>query len=180
VHPPVEVERFTPGAPGDYFLLVTELVKHKLVEVALEAAKRVERPIKVVGGGPELDRLQPAYSGTAEFLGRVPDHELAQLYANALAYVMPNAEEFGISAVEAQAAGRPVLAADAGGARETVQPGRTGVLVPIGDVDALSAAMRDTDFLRFDPEVIRRNAERFSPFAFKERFLEQVADAVRG
>jgi glycosyltransferase involved in cell wall biosynthesis len=178
VHPPVEVERFAPGAPGDYFLLVTELVRHKLVEVALQAAKRADRPIKVVGGGPELARLRATYADTAEFLGRVSDDELAQLYANALAYVMPNAEEFGISAVEAQAAGRPVLAADAGGARETVLAGETGVLVPLGDTDALASAMRDTDWRSFDPAVIRRNAERFSTESFKERFLSEVFAAT--
>ena len=137
------------------------------------------RPIKVVGGGPELARLSRDYGQSAEFLGRVDDNDLPALFANAVAYVMPNAEEFGISAVEAQAAGRPVLAADAGGARETVIPGETGVLVPLGDVDALAAAMVKTDFAQFDSDVIRRNAERFSSERFKERFLEEVQAVTR-
>ena len=129
VHPPVEVSRFTPAAPEDFLLVVAELVRHKQVDLALDAASRAGLRLKVVGTGPELDRLRSAYSQTADFLGRVSDSELATLYSRALALVVPNIEEFGIAAVEAQAAGRPVIAADAGGAQETVINGDTGVLV---------------------------------------------------
>jgi glycosyltransferase involved in cell wall biosynthesis len=174
IHPPVEVERFSIGEPEDFFLIVTELVRHKRVELALEAARRAGRSIKVVGTGPELSRLASLYAGTADFLGRVGDPELAQLYSRCLAYVMPNIEEFGISAVEAQAAGRPVLAAHGGGARETVVDGETGVLVEPGDVDALAAALHNTDFRSFSPEAIRGQAQRFSREAFQARFLAEV------
>ena len=100
---------------------------------AIEAAAEAGRRIKVVGTGPELERLRERYGGQAEFLGRVDDRALARLYAEAAALVVPNVEEFGIAAVEAQAAGRPVVGINAGGARETVVHGRTGLLVPDGD-----------------------------------------------
>jgi glycosyltransferase involved in cell wall biosynthesis len=180
VPPPVDIDRFEIGEPEDFFLIVTELVRHKRVELAVEAAKRAGRSIKVVGTGPELSQLASRYSGTAEFLGRIDDRELAQLYSRCLAYVMPNIEEFGISAVEAQAAGRPVLAADGGGARETVADGKTGVLVEPGEVDALAQAMRDTDFSGFDPTHLRRNAERFSRAAFKSSFMAEIARVADG
>src|SRR5207249_2641477 len=127
INPPVDVERFQIGETQDYFLVVGELVPHKRVEIALEAAKRAGQSIKVVGSGPEYGRLSTLYGGTAEFMRRLKDEELARLYAGARALVVPNVEEFGIAAVEAQAAGRPVLGVDAGGLKETVVDGVTGI-----------------------------------------------------
>ena len=174
VHPPVAVERFSLGHPEDFFLVVTELVKHKQVDLALEAAQRAGKPIKVVGAGPELERLNARYGASAEFLGRLSDTELSDIYARACALIVPNVEEFGIAAVEAQAAGRPVIAADAGGVRETVVNGETGVLVPPGDVDAFAEALRYTDFDSFSPQHIAEHASRFSSEAFKERLLGEI------
>jgi len=175
VYPPVEIERFSAGEPEDFMLVVTEVVRHKRVEVALDAARRAGMKIKVVGGGPDLERLKATENSSVEFLGRVTDSELADLYARSRALVLPNVEEFGIAAVEAQAAGRPVVAAAAGGALETVVDGETGVLVPPGDVEALAEALRYTDFARFRPERSQENARRFSTEAFRERFAAEVA-----
>jgi glycosyltransferase involved in cell wall biosynthesis len=174
VHPPVEVERFRVGEPGDHVLFVGELVRHKRPELAIEAAQAAGRPIKVVGAGPELERLRARYGGAAEFLGRVGDARLAELYAEAAALVVPNVEEFGIASVEAQAAGRPVIAVDGGGARETVVPGRTGLLVADGDPGALARALR-ADLTAFDPHDIRAHAQRFSAAVFGRRMREIVA-----
>jgi glycosyltransferase involved in cell wall biosynthesis len=178
LHPPVDVERFSAGEPSDYVLFVGELVRHKRVEVAIEAAAGAGRPIKVVGTGPEHGRLEARYGREAELLGRVDDDELARLYAGAAALVVPNVEEFGIAAVEAQAAGRPVVGIDAGGLRETVVPGRTGLLVPDGDRDALVRALRG-DLTRFDPREIRANAERFARAGFQAR-LREIVEATCG
>jgi glycosyltransferase involved in cell wall biosynthesis len=175
VHPPVDVDRFRIGVPEDFFLVVTEVVRHKRAEVALEAARRAHKAIKVVGGGPDLQRLSEVYGSSAEFLGRVSDAELAGLYARTRALIVPNVEEFGIAAVEGQAAGRPVVAADAGGARETVVPGETGVLVEPGDIDAFAEALRHTDFDSFSPAGIKRHAARFSTAAFQDRFRAEIA-----
>ena len=178
VHPPVEVDRFYIAEPEDYFLVVAELVSHKRVEIALEAAQRAGRPIKVVGSGPELKRLRALYGATTEFLGRVTERDLADLYARCRALVVPNIEEFGIAAVEAQAAGRPVLAAHVGGTLETVIDGETGALVPAENVNELAEAMMYTDFDRFAPEAIRRHAEGFSVVHFSERFTAEVARVI--
>jgi glycosyltransferase involved in cell wall biosynthesis len=177
LHPPVEVERFSIGVPGDHVLFVAELVRHKRPEVAIEAAAAAGRQIKVVGTGPELGRLRERYGRQAEFLGRVDDTQLARLYSEAAALVVPNVEEFGIAAVEAQASGRPVVAVDAGGVRETVLARRTGVLVPNGDTEALTRALRG-DLTRFDPLEIRAHAQRFRPEAFRTR-LREIVDEMR-
>ncbi len=176
VHPPVEVDRFTLGEPEDYVLYVGELVKHKRVDVAIRAAAAAGRPIKVVGDGPEQSRLRARFANQAEFLGRVSDEELAGLYARAAAFVVPNIEEFGIAAVEAQAAGRPVVALDGGGVRETVIPDRTGVLVPPDDLGALVQALR-SDLTRFDPHLIQAHARQFSRESFDPRMAE-IVDAA--
>lgn len=182
IFPPVETRRFSPGTPEDFFLVVTELVRHKRVDAALEAARRAGRPVKVVGTGPDLPRLRSLYGETAEFLGRVSDDELAALYPRALALVVPNVEEFGIAAVEAQAAGRPVIAPDDGGTRETVADGVTGVLLPTASVDEIAEAMRETDFRSYDPQEAIAQAERFSVPTFRRRFtaLVERAAAERG
>jgi glycosyltransferase involved in cell wall biosynthesis len=174
VHPAVGVERFTIREPEDFFVVVTELVRHKRVDVALAAAERAGKRVKVLGAGPELEQLRGRFAGTAEFLGRASDSELTELLPRALALIVPNVEEFGIAAVEAQAAGRPVIAADAGGAQETVLPGETGVLVPPGDIDAMAEVLRYTDFGRFEPERIAANAARFS----RDRFRSELQAVV--
>jgi len=179
IHPPVETHRFSPGTPGDKLLVVSELVRHKRLHVALEAARRAHAPIQVVGSGPDHAALQDAYP-EAEFLGRAGDEELAALYAGARALLMPSMEEFGITAVEAQAAGRPVIAAAAGGALETVLDGETGRLVALDDVDAFTAAIGEIDQFGFDPARAIANAERFSVAAFQRRLAARVQAALAG
>jgi lipopolysaccharide/colanic/teichoic acid biosynthesis glycosyltransferase/glycosyltransferase involved in cell wall biosynthesis len=180
IHPPVDVDRFGIREPADYFVTVSELVRHKRVEIALEAAQRARRPIKVIGTGPDLPRLTEIYGASAEFLGRVSDRELVEVVGCARALVLPGVEEFGIAAVEAQAAGRPVLAADAGGARETVIPGETGVTVRLDDVDAFADAMRSVDFDAFDPARLQANARRFSTASFQAALLTEVGRIAAG
>jgi len=175
IHPPVDVARFAPDAPEDWFLFVGEIVRHKRIEVVLDAARRSGQRVKVVGTGPERDRLSALYHDTAEFLGRVTDAELANLYARARAVVVPNVEEFGIVAVEAQAAGRPVVALDAGGTRETVIDGETGILVSRADVALFADAMADGAFDRFDSRALVQHASQFGPDAFRRKLLAEVS-----
>jgi glycosyltransferase involved in cell wall biosynthesis len=177
VHPPVETHRFTTGEPGDSLLVVSELVRHKRVHVALEAARRARAPIRVVGSGPDAAALQEAYP-EAEFLGRAGDRELVELYASARAVVVASMEEFGITAVEAQAAGRPVVAAAAGGALETVIDGLTGRLATLDDVDSFADAIGSLERLDFEPARAVENAERFSVAAFRRGLAAEV-DAAR-
>ena len=177
VHPPVETDRFAPGEPGDALLVVSELVRHKRLQVALEAARRAHAPIRVAGTGPDLALLRTAYP-EVEFLGRVSDEQLAELYAQARAVIVPSKEEFGITAVEAQAAGRPVIAAAAGGALETVIDGVTGMLVTVDDVEAFRAAIERIDTLGLEPVRAVENARRFSVEVFQQRIAAQAAAAL--
>jgi glycosyltransferase involved in cell wall biosynthesis len=174
IHPPVETDRFRTGVPGDALLVVSEVVRHKRVHIALEAARRAHVPIQIVGSGPDHGALSEAYP-EAEFLGRASDEELVELYASARAVVVPSMEEFGITAVEAQAAGRPVIAAAAGGALETVIDGETGRFATLDDVDSFAQAMRELDGSAFDPARAQANAARFSVAAFQRQLAGHVS-----
>ncbi|HEV7162298.1 MAG TPA: glycosyltransferase [Solirubrobacteraceae bacterium] len=178
VHPPVETERFSVGTPGEHLLVVSEIVRHKRVHIALEAARRAHAPIRIVGSGPELEALRASYP-EADFLGRLDDAQLAELYASARAVIVPSMEEFGITAVEAQAAGRPVIAASAGGALETVIDGETGRLVRLDDVDSFAGAILEIDGLGLHPALAVKNAERFSVAKFQAGISEHVQMALQ-
>ena len=177
IHPPVETRRFAPGNAGDSLLVVSELLRHKRVRLALEAARRAGAPIQVVGAGPSLAALKEDYP-EAEFLGRASDHDLAELYARARAVVMPGVEEFGITAVEAQAAGRPVIAAAAGGALETVLDGQTGLLATPDDPDAFAVAIKAIDELDFVPGHAVEHAQGFSVASFQRQLASYVDSAL--
>jgi glycosyltransferase involved in cell wall biosynthesis len=168
IHPPVETHRFVRGEPGD-----------ALLHVALEAARRAGVQIQVVGSGPDYAALREAHP-EARFLGRASDEDLVELYATARAVIVPGIEEFGITAVEAQAAGRPVIAARAGGALETVLDGETGRLASLDDVDSFAQAIAEIDSLDFDPEHAIRHAMRFSVAEFHRRLSEHVQRVLAG
>jgi glycosyltransferase involved in cell wall biosynthesis len=173
IHPPVETDRFSVGEPGESLLVVSEIVRHKRVQLALEAARRARAPIRVVGSGPDHMALQEAYP-EVEFLGRVDDDDLAMLYTSARAVIVPSIEEFGITAVEAQAAGRPVIAAGAGGALETVLDRETGWLALPDSIESFVEAIEGIDQLDFSAARAVQNAERFSVPVFQERLSARV------
>ncbi|MBA3809950.1 MAG: glycosyltransferase [Solirubrobacterales bacterium] len=177
INPPVETDRFSIGEPGEALLVVCELVAHKRVRVALEAARRARVPIQVVGSGPDHAALESEFP-QARFLGRASDAELVELYAKARAVIVANIEEFGITAVEAQAAGRPVIAAAAGGALETVLDGETGLLVTPDDIDAFARAISALDAHDFQPARAVANAARFSVAAFQQRLAAHIAECL--
>jgi glycosyltransferase involved in cell wall biosynthesis len=175
IHPPVAVERFAIGEPEDFVLFVGQIVRHKRVDVAIEAAKLAGRPIKIVGDGPDLPRLRELHNGEAvEFLGSVSDERLTDLYARCLALIVPNVEEFGIAAVEAQASGRPVVAVNRGGVRETIIDGVTGALIDDESAEGLAEPLRDLNLDAFDPAAIHAHAQRFSATAFRAAIVECV------
>jgi glycosyltransferase involved in cell wall biosynthesis len=176
IYPPVDVERVVPSgaAPGDFYLVVSRLVSYKRVDLAIEAANRLERRLIVVGDGAERKRLESIAGPTVEFRGWRSDEEVADLYANCRALLFPGLEDFGITPVEAQAAARPVVAYGRGGATETVVDGTTGVLFPEQTVESLMEAVLRLDKLSIDPMRCRRNAERFDTQEFQRRIRRAI------
>jgi glycosyltransferase involved in cell wall biosynthesis len=178
VHPPVEVDRFRVGADaGDEYVVLSELVSHKRIDLAIEAFNRLGRKLLVVGDGPDWRRLKRLSGPTIRFAGRVSDEQAAALLERAPALVITATEEFGIAAVEAQAAGRPVIALAEGGVRETVLEGETGLFYEEATSDALAEVVARFDPAAFDPAACRANAERFDVGHFRHGLRAVIADA---
>ncbi len=180
IFPPVDTARFQPVAPdevGDYFLIVSRLVPYKRIDLAVRAATELGRPLKIAGAGRDLDRLRAFAGANVEFLGYVADDELPQLMAKCKALLFPGLEDFGITPVQAQAAGRPVIAYKGGGALDTVEPAQTGEFFAEATVDALKSTLLRFDAGAYDPEAIRRHALRFDTAVFSERISAYVDQA---
>jgi glycosyltransferase involved in cell wall biosynthesis len=184
IYPPVETSRFRPardlpaearGARG-YALIVSALVPYKRIELAVRAFTQLGRRLLVAGDGPELPRLRAEAGASIAFLGGVPHEQLPDLYAHAAFFVLPGEEDFGIAPVEAQSAGRPVLALGRGGALETVVAGQTGLFFDEPSVESLLQGVRAMDGFApsADPDLIHAHAERFAA----PRFITELREAL--
>jgi glycosyltransferase involved in cell wall biosynthesis len=178
LYPPVETARFAPGAVSDDFVVLSELMPHKRIDLAIEAFNELRLPLTVVGNGPDARRLRRMAGSTIRFTGRVSDAEAAALLSTARALVVTATEEFGIAAVEAQAAGRPVIALREGGVRETVLEGETGLFFDRPEPAALVAAVRAFDPGAIDPAACIANAQRFDVAHFRHGLRALVDRAL--
>lgn len=180
LHPPVDVGRFSPGTPGDSFVVLSELMVHKRIDVTVEACTRLGLPLVVIGDGPDAGRLRTIAGPSVEFTGRIPDPEVAERLSTARALIQCSTEEFGIATVEAQAAGRPVIALGVGGARETVVPGVTGELFELPDPETLARVLRGFDAGNYRPDDCRVQAVKFGPDAYAAGMTRELASMVAG
>lgn len=173
IYPPVHTARFalTDETPEDYFLIVSRLIPYKRIDLAVQAATQLGVKLKIAGKGRDLDRLKALGGETVEFLGYVPDDELPRLMARCKAFIFPGLEDFGITPVQAQAAGRPVIAYGAGGALDTVIPSVTGEHFHELTVESLMTVMQNFDASRYDPQTIREHAQKFDVSVFKRELL---------
>jgi len=180
INPPVMVSAgYISSKVEDYYLVVSQLVDYKRVDLAIEACNRLRRPLRIIGEGEEYARLRDLAGPTVEFLGHLPDQEVRENYARCRALLFPGEEDFGIVPVEAQSFGRPVIAFGQGGALETVVGGfpsdsftpesSTGVFFAEQSAESLADAIRffESNETRFSPAFIRHQAERFDASRFK-------------
>ncbi len=173
---PVDVERFAVGeGGGSYALVVSRLLSYKRIDLAIDACRLANVPLKIVGSGPARAALEArARASKTEFLGAVSDADLRGLMARARAIVLPGEEDFGLVPLEANAAGRPAIAYGRGGALETIVPGVTGEHFGEHTPASLARVLADFDAARYDPQRLRAHAETFAPARFKERFAACV------
>jgi glycosyltransferase involved in cell wall biosynthesis len=163
---PVIGDRPPPGAP---FLVLSRLVGYKRVDLAVEAANRLRVPLLVIGDGPDRARLEALAGPTVRFAGRVPRADVPRLLQEARALIFPGEEDFGLTPLEAMAAGTPVVAYAAGGALETVVDGATGIFFTEQTVDSLAAALAGLRREAFDARVLRAHAAQFDVAVFQRR-----------
>jgi glycosyltransferase involved in cell wall biosynthesis len=181
IHPPVDVDRFldVPRNTGDYYLFFGRIVPYKRADLAVEACARLGRPLKVAGEGRALDAARAVAGKDTEFLGKVSDDEVADLFAGARALIFPGEEDFGIVPVEAQAAGTSVIAYGVGGARESVIDGETGILFDEQSETSLVQAIERFEASSLAEARIRENARRFAPERFEQEFAAFLEEIVR-
>jgi glycosyltransferase involved in cell wall biosynthesis len=178
VYPPVDVERYAPTGkvadPEPWYLVVSRLVPHKRVDLAIDACNHLGRSLKVIGDGRSLDELRRRAGPTIDFLGRVDDFVVVDQLRRCRALILPAAEDFGLTAVEAQAAGRPVIAFGEGGALESIVDGQTGIFFARQTPDSLVEAIGAFEARLWHTAPALANAARFR----KDRFTEQIAAEV--
>ncbi len=177
IYPPVDVDSFQiSDQPKKYYLAGGRLVPYKRIDLAVKAFSRLGIPLKVFGVGPELSRLKKIAKDNVQFVGRINDAQKQELFANCIAYINPQEEDFGITAVEAMAAGRPVIAYRHGGATETVVAGKTGEFIDEQWWEEIADAVIRFQPRHYQPQVIRAHAQQFSLESFKRNIQELVAE----
>jgi glycosyltransferase involved in cell wall biosynthesis len=179
LYPPVQVERFDPTRPReDFYLTLSRMVPYKKMDLIVEAFARSGKPLVVIGDGPDRAKIESLATSNITLLGRQPDAVVADLMERCRAFVFAADEDFGITPVEAQAAGAPVIAYGQGGVLESVVPNRTGVFFGQQQVASLNRAV---DLFEahpgFDARLIRQQAERFAPAQFAAGAVQIVDTA---
>jgi glycosyltransferase involved in cell wall biosynthesis len=174
VYPPVDVERLAPRPRGERLLVISRLLPYKRVDLVIGVASRLGIGLDVVGDGPMLESLRRSAGPNVQFHGAAADAVVVELLESCRAVCVAGEEDFGIVAVEAQAAGKPVVAYARGGALETVDDGVTGVLFGEQTEDSLAVALAATERLATAPDAIAAHARQFGRTAFRDRLLAAI------
>lgn len=175
IHPPVRCNLFNiSDEDEDYFLIVSRLVEYKKIDLAIEAFNELRFPLIIIGDGAEREELESKAKDNIKFLGRQPDNVIKKYYSKCRAFIFPGEEDFGITPLESQASGRPVIAFGKGGALETVVDGQTGIFFDEQTVDELKLAVKKFQNIDFDKKVIRKHAEEFDEAIFKGKIKDFI------
>jgi len=175
IYPPVKTELFySVKETEDYFLMVARFLPYKRFDLAIEVFNKLGWPLKIIGDGPERKKIQRKAKSNIEFVGLVSDEELRDYYAYCRAFIFPQEEDFGITAVEAMAAGRPVIAYQGGGALEIIEPGVTGLFFKEQTPASLYQTLKKFNYRYFDSNLIKKKAERFSQRRFEAEIFKFI------
>jgi glycosyltransferase involved in cell wall biosynthesis len=180
INPPVDINKFhLEETKGDFFLMVGRLMIYKRFDIVIETFNALGWPLKIIGRGPDENRLRKMAKGNIEFTGRLSDEELAKTYAEAKAFIFPQEEDFGIVAVEAMSSGAPIIAFRGGDIVEHVTPGQEGIFFNEQTVDSLIEALKKFEPEDFDPRKIREKALPFDREIFKEKIKKYTENSLR-
>jgi glycosyltransferase involved in cell wall biosynthesis len=179
IHPPVNLEKFTlPAKDEGYYLMVGRLIAYKRHDIAIKAFNKLGLPLKIIGRGPEFKRLKKLAGPNVEFLGRVSDKQLPGYYANCKGFIFPQEEDFGIVAIEAMAAGKPLIAFKGGDIVEHMEEGKMGIFFANQTTDAVIEAVEKFSKINFDSEYIRSKAQKFDKELFKIKIKAYIESAL--
>ena len=179
IHPPIETDRFALAEKtDDYYLVLSRLMPYKRIDLAIEACNLLKRPLVIIGDGPDRQRLEKLAGPTIRFLGRQPDSVVSRRASRCRALLFPGEEDFGMSPLEVNAAGRPVIAYNAGGAIETVVDGETGLFFDEQTPHSLAAAIEEFETRTWFPRAIRQHAMKFDSTVFSFRMLQFMSSVA--
>lgn len=180
IYPHVNLGNFfiNPQGPDDYFLVVSRLLPYKRVDIVIEAFNELKLPLVVIGDGYDRKRLEKMAGSTIQFLGYQSDEIIANYYSKCEAFLFAGEEDFGITPVEAQASGRPVIAYGAGGALETVIDGQTGLFFKDQTKEAIIDSINRFNSMHFDAESIRNQALKFDREVLKKNLLTYINEQM--
>ncbi|MBE1445680.1 glycosyltransferase [Paenibacillus sp. OAS669] len=180
IHPPVSFERFDfAGESGDYFLIVSRLIPYKRIDLVIEAFNLLNLPLVIIGDGYDRTRLQKMAGPTVQLMGYQSDEVISKYYSNCKAFILAGEEDFGITPLEAQANGKPVIAFGKGGALETVVEGKTGIFFNEPTADSLVQAINRFNSISFNKHTIRDHANQFNEIRFKEEIRNFITRALQ-
>lgn len=178
IYPPVDAKKFFPAEnkleKKDYFLMVGRLITYKRFDIAIEAFNKLGLPLKIIGSGPEKNRLTKMARKNVEFLGELSTDKLNYYYQNCRALIFPQEEDFGIVALEAMACGKPVIAYRGGGALESIDENKTGIFFNQQTPQSLAGAVKKFDVSKFNSSKIRQWAQNFDREIFKNKIKEFI------
>ncbi|MEJ2747276.1 MAG: glycosyltransferase [Anaerolineae bacterium] len=179
IYPPVDTRRFQPSnRVEDYYLMVGRLVPYRRLDLLIEAFNKMGKPLYIAGNGRDRPRLEAMANSNIKFLGYVPDEDLPDLMARCRAFIFPGEEDFGIAPLQANAAGRPVIAYAGGGALDTVLPGETGCLFAEQSVPAIIEAVEQFEPGAMDASCMRHHAEQFDTAVFKQKLTAFIDEKL--
>lgn len=180
IHPAVRCNLFNVNEDNaDYFLIVSRLVEYKKIDLAVETFNELGLQLIIIGDGAEKQKLEVKAKDNIKFLGRQPDNVIKEYYSKCRAFIFPGEEDFGITPLEAQASGRPVIAFGKGGVLETVVNGQTGIFFKEQTVDELKLAVKKFQNIDFDKKVIRKHAEEFDEAIFKRKIKDFIDEKYK-
>ncbi|TDG00946.1 glycosyltransferase family 4 protein [Paenibacillus piri] len=180
IYPPVAVSRFqiSKQKARDYFLVVSRLVSYKRIDLAVEACTKLGKQLIVIGDGPDRKRLESLAGPTVTFMGRLSDKQVAHYMQHCAAFIFPGIEDFGITPLEVNACGRPVVAFKGGGALDTIRPGINGRFFDRQTIDSLAEALAGINPSGWDSAAIRQHAEQFSEGVFMDAIARFIDSAL--
>ena len=175
IYPGIDLSRFKPSLKNEgFFLIVSRLVAWKRVEIAVEAFNKLNLPLVVIGDGPSKNMLEKKAKNNIKFLGRLPDREVDKYFQKCKALILTQEEDFGLTILEANACGKPVVSLKAGGACELIEEGKNGLFFSPQESEALIKVIRDFEKRKFKVAESVAKARFFSKENFQKKLKEYV------
>ncbi|MFC3771461.1 glycosyltransferase [Paenibacillus sp. GCM10012303] len=179
IYPPVNLDQFyRSDTIGDYYLIVSRLIPYKRIDIVIQAFNELNLPLVIIGDGYDRKRLEAMAGPSVKLLGFQSDEVIAEYYSKCKCFILGGEEDFGITPLEAQASGRPVIAYRKGGALETVKENQTGLFFDHSTPESVIAAVRQIETMNFDSNQIQAHANEFSTTTFKQKIMDFIQEKI--